>query len=63
MAGIINRAATKKYILQKCKSIKTGWDCNCVSKEALDDIDAFISYRIDKAVRSHITKGKTFRYF
>ena len=38
VAKLLNRKATKSYILEKCKKSRTGWQCQRVSKTALDEI-------------------------
>jgi len=63
MASIINRKATKHYILEMCKKNRTGWECSRVSKTALDEIEAYIKNKIRQSVHRHPTIGKTFSHF
>jgi len=63
MSSLINRAAVKKYILKRCESHRTGWDCSRVSKQALDEIDAFIRMKLIDSVHIHPSIGKTFMHF
>ena len=63
MAGILNKKATKDYILKKCKANRLGWDCTRVSKKALDELEAFIRMRIIQSVHRHPSVGKTFMHF
>ena len=61
--SLINRKGVKEYIVRKAEATRFGWDCNRVSKQALDDIESFIRSRIDRAIHSHPSKGKTFSQF
>ncbi len=63
MANVLNRKATKRHILKRCEKARPGWDCTSVSKQALDDIEAFIIMKINQSVHSHPSKGKTYKYF
>ena len=63
MSSLLNRKATKTYILKKCKSNRLGWDCNRVSKVALDEIEAFIKIKLNESIHKHPTIGKTFMHF
>ena len=63
MAGLLNKKAVKNYILKRVQSDRPGWKCTQVSRKAIDDIEAFLSNRIFRAVQQHPTKGKTFIYF
>ena len=58
---LINRKATREYILLKVKHLRPGWNCERVSADALQDIENMIRYRIDKMIRMHPTIGKTFK--
>ena len=61
MADIINRAQMKKFILEKRKVLRPGWECTCVSKEALDKIDGKVRTMVEDLIEAHPTKGKTFK--
>ena len=45
MANIVNRKATKEFILRICEAKRKGWECERVSKQALDEIEAFIKIK------------------
>ncbi len=45
MASILNRKAIKKCILNTCEKNRQGWDCQRVSKQAIDEIEAFLKIR------------------
>lgn len=61
MACLLNKSAVKKYILEKCTSLRPGMGLNRVSKEALDYYEAFLKNKIIEAVNRHPTVGKTFK--
>jgi len=63
VANLLNRKATKKYILEKCITKRPGWECGRVSKQALDEIEFFVMSKIDESIRRHPTLGKTFMHF
>lgn len=63
MARIINRKATKQLILQKAKRLRPGWDCEQVSEQALDQIEAFMINKIQESIKRHPTIGKRFMNF
>lgn len=58
--GIINRAALRTLILRKCKELRTGWPCVCVSEEVLEAYENALFRRVVEDVKSHPTRGKTF---
>lgn len=60
LQNLINSKEVKSFILGYAKDTRTGWDCKRVSSKALDEINAKLMIMIQKAVRSHPTKGKTF---
>ena len=62
MAKVINRKAVKDYILQTCEA-KRHWECTRVSKQALDEIEAFLMMKIQQSVHRHPSIGKTFMHF
>ncbi len=63
MDSLLNRKAVKKHILRRCETYRLGWECKRVSKQALDEIDAFVRYKINESVHRHPTIGKTFMHF
>ena len=63
MASILNRKATKDYILKQCDKKRLGWECKRVSKKALDEIESFVLIKIQESVHRHPTVGKTFKHF
>jgi len=63
MASLLNRKATKNYILQKCETNRPGWPCKRVSKKALDEIEAFIRMKLNVSIHRHPSVGKTFMHF
>lgn len=63
MANLLNRKAAKEHILKRCKVARPGWNCQRVSKKAIDEIEAFITMKINESVHRHPTVGKTFMHF
>lgn len=61
MACILNNAATKKFILEKFRSIRPGMPINRVSKEALEKLEAQLRAIIIFEVKRHPSIGKTFK--
>ena len=58
---LINKLHVKKFILNKAKQYRSGWQCERVSGEAYIEINAMLENLITKMVKSHPTLGKTFR--
>ena len=61
MNGLLNKKATRKFILGKCASIRPYWPCERVSAEAMEVIDAKLRSMIIGMVEGHPSLGKTFR--
>ena len=62
MAGLLNRKHTRDYILQRFANTRPHLRITRVSKQALDDIEGAVRTRINKAVHSYPSVGKTFMY-
>ena len=50
MTSILNRKAVKNCILNTCKKNRLGWDCQRISKQAIDEIEAFLKNKIIESV-------------
>lgn len=61
MSSLINRAATKKFILGKLKAKRPHLKFTRVSQEALDKYDAELREKIIKDIDIHPSIGKTFK--
>lgn len=61
MITLINKTAVRNYILEKVKLERPGWKCTRISPEALSQLEARFMNIIDNLVKSHPTKGETFR--
>ena len=61
MAHILNRAATKKIILMRFKELRAGPPMTRVSRQYLDDLEAYVSLKIIRDVKSHPSIGVTFK--
>ena len=60
--SLLNRKAVKEYILKRSEVLRPGWPFTGVSKEALDEVEAFIKNSIDKGIKKHPSRGKRFRW-
>ena len=63
MSSLLNRKAIRKYILARCETHRPGWECERISKQALDEMEGFLKTRIQESIHRHPTKGKTFMHF
>ena len=61
MSKLVNVKHVKEFILEKVESMRPGWKCERVSKEALDMIEAQLRASIIRMVQQHPTKGVTFK--
>jgi hypothetical protein len=61
MSKLLNRAATKKFILDRYKALRAGPQMTRVSKETLDTYEAKLRNMIDNDIMSHPSIGKTFK--
>jgi hypothetical protein len=61
MANLLNKSATKKFILAKFKSLRPGMPITRISIEALERLEADLRAKIIFEVRRHPSIGKTFR--
>ena len=59
--SLINRKATKEFILREIKDRRRGWECTCVGKESLDKFEYKLRQLIIGEIDRHPTKGKTFK--
>lgn len=60
---IINRTATKKFILSQIKVLRPGWEVTQISSVALDQIEAFLRSKIRESIRRQPSIGKTYMEF
>jgi hypothetical protein len=61
VSSILNRAATKKYVLMRFKEIRAGRPMERVSKEYLDNLEFWLKRKMDSDIESHPSIGKTFK--
>jgi hypothetical protein len=61
MTSLINREATKRFILAKVKSMRPGMPISRVSGDAMDHYEARLRAWIVEDVRRHASVGKTFK--
>lgn len=62
MSILINKKAVKSYILAKNEQLRPGWKYTRISQEALEEINAKLKTIINRAIESHPSIGKTFKY-
>ena len=58
---LICEAHVRDYILRRCAEMRTGWECTRVAGQVLEDLNAQLRTRIDKAIHAHPSVGKTFK--
>ena len=59
-ANLLNHKAVRAYILQKCKADRPHLGFTRVSKDVLLLLEVQLREKIEKAVWSHRSTGKTF---
>lgn len=60
MSSLLNKSAVKKFILEKCTSLRPAMGMNRVSKEVVDYYEAVLREKIVEHVKRHPSIGKTF---
>jgi hypothetical protein len=58
---LVNRAAYRRYVLDRCRALRPTWGCTRVSAEALDEVEAHLRARTDARIHAHPSMGRTFR--
>lgn len=58
--SLLNKAAVRKYILDKIKKDRPGFDCTRVAPAAIGILEQKLIKLIKQAVWSHPSRGKTF---
>ena len=63
MSSLLNRKATKNFILKKIAALRPGMESRItrVSSQALDDFEARLKASIEFEIMRHPSIGKTFR--
>ncbi len=59
--SLLNKSETRKFIMEKAKILRPGWTCTQIAESALITIEAKLHNMIENMVKSHPTKGKTFK--
>jgi hypothetical protein len=59
--SLLNKAEVKRFIMDKAALHRPGWRMTQISNAALVAIEAKLSNMITNAVKSHATRGKTFK--
>lgn len=61
MNSILNQTSTKKFILIRFKELRAGPPMTRVSKEYLDNLEAWVKNKIITDIHSHPSMGVTFK--
>ncbi len=59
--SLLNKRATRKFILDQWAKRRKHWPCERVSTEAMDIIEAKLRSMIISMIEGHPSIGKTFR--
>jgi len=60
--SLLNRKAVRRYALMRAAEMRKGWRPTRVRKKFLDDIETLMKLKIDKAIHSHPSVGKSLRF-
>jgi hypothetical protein len=61
MAGLLNRAALKRYLLDRARVIRPHHRLSRVSEEALEWLENNLRNQASELIRRHPAKGSTIR--
>ena len=61
MAGLLNRAAVRRLILDRAGKLRPRLGLTRVSAESLEQLEAHLRLRIDGLIERHPSTGKTFK--
>jgi len=61
MSSLLNRSATKKFILIRFSELRSGPPMTRVSKKYLNDLEAWLKNKIVNDIESHPSIGTTFK--
>ena len=62
MASLLNKAAVKKYLLERAKTLRPGHPFTRVSAEVLDEIDSYVRNLCDSEIKRQPACGTTIRF-
>ena len=62
MSSLINKAAVKKYLLDRAKVLRPHHPFTRVSAESLESIDLAIRNLCDSQIRQHPAVGQTLKF-
>jgi len=57
--SLINKKEVRNYILDRVKSHRPGWGADRVAASVFDDLNRILQERINRALHSHPSVGKT----
>jgi len=58
---LLNKSHVKKYILQRAKEMRPGWECKQVSSAVYDELNRRLQSIVDGSLHRHPSIGKTFK--
>ena len=61
MSSLINRAALKRYLLDRAKILRPHHEFNRISEEALEHFENQLRNHADQLIRRHPAKGTTIK--
>jgi hypothetical protein len=62
MSSLINKAAAKKYLLERAKALRPSHPFTRVSAESLENLDLAIRNLCDSHIRQHPAVGQTLKF-
>jgi len=61
MANLLNKSATRQFVLRRFKELRAGPPMARVSKQYLDELEAWLKNKIVQDIKSHPSIGVTFK--
>jgi len=61
VTNLLNKSATKKFILTRFKDLRSGSPMTRVSQEYLNNLEAWLKNKIITDIKSHPSIGVTFK--
>lgn len=61
MSNLLNRSSIKKFVLIRFKELRAGPPMTRVSREYLDNLEAWVKNKIITDIHSHPSMGVTFK--
>jgi len=61
MSSLVNRAALKRYLLDRAKVMRPHHRLSRVSEEALENLESMLRNQASEMIRRHPAKGSTIK--